>query len=111
MNVPYASRSSFKRSSEQGTAAQREALESGQTIVVLLPSDGGVKGYSGRLTVTIDPTDAASFQADRAPKRFPARIKAAATALRDCGCHGGFLITHEGGIVSISKVMPDSGRH
>ena len=108
MNIPYAIRSSFTAPCEQNIAAQQEALESEQAITFHLPetkslSGSRVRGYSHRLTVKIDPADATHFQMERAPQRFPARIKAAATALRHCGNTGTFIIAHDSGMLSIKR--------
>jgi len=108
MKVPFALRSMFTAPCEHSIVAQKEALDIGQTIIIQLPekkllSGGRIQGYSNCLTVTIDSANAANFEAERAPKRFPSRIKAAATALRNCGTSGRFVISHESGTLSINR--------
>ncbi len=108
MKVPFALRSMFTAPCEHSIIAQKAALDNGHTIVIQLPdtkllSGGRIQGYSNCLTVTLDSADTANFEAERAPKRFPSRIKAAATALRNCSNFGRFVISHESGTVSINR--------
>ncbi len=68
-------------------------------------SKGG--GYSGSIEVTIGKPTEKEFNAEVSLKdrtRFPARIRAAATALRDVGCEGCYLIGHVDGVLTISGV-------
>jgi hypothetical protein len=67
-------------------------------------------GYDGSVRVRIDPSQPDQFRSDwdgSDPSRFPARIRAAATALRDCTGGGIFRITHEDGQLTIE---PTSAR-
>jgi len=64
-------------------------------------------GYCGKAEVTIGEPNEKEFEAnvkisDRT--RFPARIRAAATALRDQCCKGRFQIQHNNGKVQITKM-------
>ena len=73
-------------------------------MTIKFPKGGG---YSGKIEVTIgSPTekefDAAVSLKDRT--RFPARIRAAATALRDVRCKGRFVIGHADGVLTIRPV-------
>lgn len=64
-------------------------------------------GYDGRVTVAIHAEDPTVFGADwegRDPTRFPARIKAAATALLNCGCERRFELSHMGGSLTIQAI-------
>src|SRR5262245_22640889 len=64
-------------------------------------------GYHGRVIVDIDSRDREEFWCDwegADATRFPARIRAAATALRDCRRFGRFLIEHADGLLSIACV-------
>ena len=104
MDIPYARRSKFLKPCNQVLTAHHETLGSGSVLNVAL----GPGGYSGRLIVTIPPGVATTFQAEWGAKditRFPSRIKAAATALRDCGIIGSFEISHDDGALSIFRVM------
>src|SRR6266550_2667336 len=65
---------------------------------------GEPKAYPGDVHVTI--ATGADFDTDwegRDETRFPQRIRAAATALRDTGHHGRFHITHRDGSLTISE--------
>ena len=66
-------------------------------------------GYSARnLLIVIDaPTDN-EFQTSSAgddPTRFPARIRALATALRDAGLPGVYCVSHEWGEIVLRRVL------
>jgi hypothetical protein len=66
-------------------------------------------GYEGEIQVTI--ADADTFEAGQHyhdPTRFPARLRAAATALRDCGQFGSFLLTHRHSRVTIDRLYDTS---
>lgn len=57
-------------------------------------------GYAGEVLVEVDSSDARCFGTDwdgEDASRFPARIRAAATALRDKRCFGRFLVQHHAG--------------
>jgi len=102
MNIPYARRSKFTEFCQENITAQREALNAGQVIAFTLKPGG----YSGKIAVTVDAGNPTHFETDWSagdPTRFPARIKAAATALRNCGSTGRFEISHADGVLSISK--------
>jgi hypothetical protein len=82
--------------------ANRARLDAGETIEVNFLEDK--PGYSKRIEVTIRANDTTTFRTDwesADPSRFPARIKAAATALRDCGCCGRYVIEHRDGLLTI----------
>ena len=78
----------------------REALrESGKRwpVVVHFPKSGG---YNGAVKVTIGSATEAEFEADLELTdwtRFPARIRAAATAFRDSGRLGSYQVKHNDG--------------
>ncbi len=85
----------------------KEALETEGCpgCVTIKFSKGG--GYSGSIEVTIGSPTEKEFDADVSLKdrtRFPARIRAAATALRDAGCQGRSLVSHADGVLTISAV-------
>lgn len=63
-------------------------------------------GYKGEIEVIIESRKEAEFEASvdlSDPTRFPARIRAAATELRDQGFTGSFRITHEDGVLKIGR--------
>lgn len=67
-------------------------------------------GYELAVDVIIKPGE--QFQSSRGwddPTRFPARIKAAATALRDSGNLGPYSISHRGNILRIRQLKDDFG--
>jgi len=73
-------------------------------VTVQLQTGGG---YSGSIRVEITEASPREFHSDwegTDPTRFPARIRAAATALRDTKQLGTFLITHKDGEICISAV-------
>lgn len=64
-------------------------------------------GYKGAINVTIGNRKEAEFEAAvelSDSSRFPARIRAACTELRDQECTGPSRITHDDGILTISRV-------
>ncbi len=102
MNILYALRSKFTALCQEGIASQQEALNVGKVIHIALEAGG----YQGKIKVAIDAGNSTHFETDWSagdPTRFPARIKAAATALRDRGSTGRFEISHANGVLSISK--------
>jgi hypothetical protein len=102
MDITFVDRSRFLAPCEEALRREQTALDAGGTIRV--PFEDG--GYDGRVTVTIRAGDATSFGTDWTSNdetRFPARIRAAATALLNCGCTGQFLIVHTDGVLEISR--------
>lgn len=105
MQINYAMRSKFTVLCQQHLAAQQSQLKAGR--VVSIPLEAG--GYSGQVTVTIQADDTTAFETNwkgNDATRFPARIKAVATALRDCGGTGAFMISHADGMVSVQRAQP-----
>jgi hypothetical protein len=103
VDIAYLTRSQFLEACEAAIRGHRAELEAGGTIHV----DLGEGGYDGRVVVTIRPNDRSSFGTDWTssdPTRFPVRIKAAATALLNCGCEGGFEVSHMDGSLAIRGV-------
>ena len=82
----------------------REVLrESGKRwpVLVHFPKTGG---YDGAVKVTIGSATEAEFEADHELTdwtRFPARIRAAATALRDSGRLGSYQVKHNDGNLEV----------
>lgn len=103
MDIAYLTRSQFLDACESAIRAHRADLDGGGIVSV----DLGEGGYDGRITVTIRRADRASFGTDWTgcdPTRFPARIKAAATALLNCGCEGAFEVSHADGSLAVRAV-------
>ncbi len=103
MEIAYSTRSQFLETCEAAIRAHRADLDSGGAVHV----DLGEGGYDGRVVVTIRLNDRASFGTDWVnsdPTRFPVRIKAAATALLNCGCEGVFEVSHADGSLAIRAV-------
>ena len=103
MDIAYSTRSQFLEACEAAIRAHRAALETGETVRV----DLGEGGYDGRVVVTIRLNDRTWFGTDWTsadPTRFPVRIKAAATALLNCGCEGAFEVSHADGLLTIRSV-------
>ena len=102
MKISFASRSKFMAPCERSIRKNRDRLAEGAAVRVALPSSG----YRDQVVVTITAGEPDEFEADwqgADPTRFPARIKAAAAALRNCGLYGKFVIGHGGGTLSISR--------
>lgn len=103
MDIAYSTQSQFLEACEAAIREHRAELDAGETVSVDL-SEGG---YAGRIVVTIRPNDRASFETDWTssdPTRFPVRIKAAATALLNCGYVGAFEVSHADGSLAIRSV-------
>ncbi len=101
-DIPYALKSVFIAPCEQALTEQHDTLDSGGTLEVRLKP----RGYKGDLAVIIQPSVTTTFQAEWKSKditRFPSRIKAAATALRNCGDTGSFKISHDNGRLLITR--------
>jgi len=84
----------------------RESLRQANDVWPLLVPLNKTGGYSGDVTVTIRRTNEAEFEADVELgdwTRFPARIRAAATALRDAGLLGRFEIDHQDGQLTVNQ--------
>ena len=102
MDIDFARRSRFLQACEDAIRSGRVALDAGGAVSVQLEEGG----YTGRVLVTIRPGDLSSFASDwegNDVTRFPARLKAAATALLRCQCIGRFLLVHNDGSLEISR--------
>ena len=99
----------------------REAISNSLNENKVIFSDSGemeveleaeASGYSGEVRVTIHPDLDEGFGSDWSgndPTGFPARIRAAATAIKDNGYKDDYLIHHNDGLIKIQKatVQPD----
>ena len=102
MDIAFASRSRFLDACEQAVRVGRAELDAGGTVHVEL--DEG--GYPGSILITIRSEDRGFFESDWEAAdvtRFPARLKAAATALFNCSCFGRFKVVHSDGALEISR--------
>jgi hypothetical protein len=102
MDIAFASRSRFLDACEQAIRVGRAVLDAGGTVRVEL--DEG--GYPGTILVTIHSENCRFFESNWEAAdvtRFPARIKAAATALYNCSCFGRFQVVHSDGALAISQ--------
>jgi hypothetical protein len=101
MKIPHLTRDGSFRPQLRAAIA---TLTDSDAIQVTLSTGGG---YNGSIQVRIGPRAEAEFEAAvelADPSRFPARIRAACTELRDQGCSGTFQVTHEDGILTISRL-------
>jgi hypothetical protein len=101
MDIAHVGRSVFLTPCEQAIRDHAAILEAGGTIVITL-DDGG---YAGKVRIEIgdDPAMFGSDWENSDPTRFPARIKAAATALFHCGCRGPYEVEHRDGFLTIRR--------
>jgi hypothetical protein len=104
MDIPYVLQSVFLEPCERSIRQSRGILAAGRPLRIEL--DAERPGYPGRIVVENRAGDGAMFGSDYMssdPSRFPARIRAAATALRNCGFSGRFVITHREGVLDITQ--------
>lgn len=103
MDIPFLIRhSDFLLPCKAAIRRNQRQLQAGGSISVSLP-DGG---YDGHVFVTLKANNSITFGtnwANNDPSRFPARIKAAATALKDSGYVGRFEIAHTDGTLKIRQ--------
>lgn len=100
MDIPYPSHSRFLDACETAIRERHAELKAGGPVSVQM--DEG--GYSGSVITLINPANRKVFGTDwegTDPTRFPARIKAAAAALLNCGCEGRFEIAYSSSILTI----------
>jgi hypothetical protein len=100
LKIAFSKRSKFLAACEEALNQQREDLGAGAVVHVALEEGG----YDGQVLVTIHCEDRNAFATDwerSDPTRFPVRIKAAATALLNCGFEGRFEISHLDGHLTI----------
>ena len=103
MDIPYVIRSQFLRPIVERLRSSAASLDAGDSVEVDLKPGG----YVGTYTVMIKPQVRNEFGTNfnaSDPTRFPVRIRAAATALRDLGIEGRFRISHRDGALRISRI-------
>jgi superfamily II DNA or RNA helicase/HKD family nuclease len=103
--IPFTTaRSGFTATFSDLIQSRRTEILSGETVTLTVEAKGG---YSGDLTITIEDGNERTFRAQtpiRDLTRFPARIKAVASALARNKCHGKFRIVLKNGEVSIQRI-------
>jgi hypothetical protein len=80
-------------------------VRSGRPIIIHLDEERD--GYAGEVLVELDRENPETFQTNwdgDDESRFPARIRAAATVLRDAGSFGRFLIKHDSGQLIVAPL-------
>ena len=109
MDIPFVQRSDFLGACRDAVSRQRRKLATGGVVRVELTPGG----YDGRVRVALQGGDRVHFRAawGTDPSRFPQRIRAAATALRDEGEYGMFEITHADGLLQIQRLDEVDAEH
>ena len=105
MKIPHLTQSHSSKFYLLVKAAVAEAAAK-WPVLIKLARPGG---YNGKREVTIANAREPEFDSDFEANdwtRFPARIRAAATALRDAGFTGTFTIEHEDGDLRITRRKP-----
>ena len=103
MEISYCTRSRFLAICEDAIRTNVANLKRGMMLTIDLESGG----YNRRVLATIDTSNDNEFETSweqKDPTRFPARIKAAATALHHCNCPGEYEISHNDGVLTIRKI-------
>jgi hypothetical protein len=105
--IPFVTRSEFLEPIANVIAQNLDSLAAGDVVLIELSS----RGYPGEQMVTLTADDKSYFSSTRDwpdVTRFPVRIRAAATALRDAGLLGTFLITHKDGEMTIRQATMEA---
>jgi len=104
MDIEYATKSKFLEPCKIEIDSQLNQLTTGQKIVINFSESGG---YNGEIIVNIKElkTSFSTFWENTDPTRFPARIKAVATALKEKKCFGAYKITHNNGELTIVRIV------
>ena len=100
MKIKYAARSQFTNICINAIEEQSQELLNGNEIRIFLKNGG----YDNKIIVEIDNNDKVFFDTNwnnLDPTRFPARIKATATALLHLNHIGKFEISHNNGLLII----------
>ena len=92
---------------QEALAKSPDSLGNGERVSIKVPIQAATKrGFEREAVVTIGP-DPNAFDAEwpgEDPSRFGARLRAAATVLRDLGYKGTFRVEREGQTVTIQRV-------
>ena len=104
MEIKYAIRSEFLEACISKLKEQEKELLSKKTIQVILKSGG----YDKEIILSIDKNNSSVFNTinwqNKISTRFPARIKAAATALFKLKHYGKFKINHQNGLLKVTML-------
>jgi hypothetical protein len=103
VRIEFTARSSFLPAINEAFDAAGECPGAENTVIVQLSR----QGYPGTIQVDITEDASDSFDSDwdgTDLTRFPARIRAAATVLRNRRCFGRFVIRHEQGHLTINRM-------
>jgi ribosomal protein L25 (general stress protein Ctc) len=111
MIIPYNKKAANLRGVISKHLKENEILfgDFGETNIEL---ERDKSGYAGEVKVFIEPDKENGFKvvsgwSGKVASRFPARIKAAATALKDNGYTGQYLIKHSEGLLSIKELAKE----
>src|SRR5690606_29828981 len=102
MNIKFTTRFDFLESSREVLEAQGRCLDQETPILVAVSEEG----YDGEILVEVLPEPDDAFLSNWEGSdltRFPERIRAAATVLREAKCYGRFLIAHRQGLLSLTR--------
>ena len=102
MNIKFTTRSDFFEPIREALEAHGRCPDQETPILVALSEEG----YDGEILVEVLPEPDDAFLSNwegSDPTRFPARIRAAATVLREAKCYGRFLIAHRQGLLSLTR--------
>ncbi len=102
MEIPYANRSAYLDVCSGALDHGCQDLESGKTIHIAL--DAG--GYPGAVAIELKADEPYAFWSDwdrLNPQKFPAPVRAVATALRKYGLIGRFTVTHSHGAIEVAR--------
>ena len=110
MIIPYNTESGgFKETISNSLKENSVIFSDFGKIKIELEADAA--GYSGEVRATIHPDLDEGFGSDwpgEDPTRFPARIRAAASALKDNGFKDDWMISHNDGTIKIQKPSSQS---
>ena len=106
MLIPHLVRQgSFRPKLSKWIGQVKLQIEEGSTVKMDLQKGGGYPGENIKITIVKD--DIKNFDTDwehQDPTRFPARIRALATALQDNWMWGTYLASHNDGVIKLRKV-------
>ena len=106
MLIPYlVKRGSFRPKFEDSITEHKLEITEGARLRINLGKTGGYTAHG--LQITISQDDQGFFQTDWKYQdwtRFPARIRALATSLKDQNLWGNYLVFHDEGEVELEKI-------
>jgi len=105
MKIPYLVRQgSFRPKLSEWVVQLKEQIEAGSIIQSDLKKAGGYVGENIKITIKKDIIK--EFETDwkyQDPTRFPARIRALATVLKDNWMWGTYFVSRKDGMISLRK--------